>query len=102
MRRRLIALGLVLLGVGGCGNSPQEVTPTATPLTLHLAHVPPRGIEGDQEVTPLLESKFCAGITAEPGHHFRFIVKERSGHTWTVTVICADGSRHSVLVTWPG
>jgi hypothetical protein len=101
MRHGLIALALVALALGGCGDSVQEGAPTATPLTLRLPHAPARGPEGDQEITPLLETKFCGGISPEPGHHFRLSVKLRSQHSWTVIVVCADGSRHTVSVTWP-
>ncbi len=81
-------------------------TLTATPasgsivgLTIHIGQPPSRGVDGGQEVIPLVQEA-CPGDTDEAGYRFSLRTKERTESSWTTVATCKDGSRHTVLIVW--
>jgi hypothetical protein len=80
--------------------APLKGSPPSGGLTLHIDQPPSRGVDGGQEVIPLVQEKACPGDTDQAGYRFSFRGKERTESSWTTVAICDDGSRHTVLVVW--
>jgi hypothetical protein len=69
-------------------------------LTLHIDKPPSRGVDGGQEVFPLVEEKACPGDADQAGFSFGFRAEDRTESSWTVVATCDDGSKHTVVVVW--
>ncbi len=69
-------------------------------LTLHIDQPPSQGVDGGQEVIPLVQEKACPSDTDQDGYSFGFRTRDRSSSSWTVIATCDDHSKHTVVVVW--